>query len=139
MEERLSERELQEINFMLEHLKVLDDKIDITIKASNGILALVVGVMAFMIAFVREEVGIGEILLFLIPVSSVLLSVISSILLLYPKFTQYVFFEKKMSFEEIESLYRLSLRKKSNWIRLSVFSLVLGMASFIIWFVYVLV
>jgi hypothetical protein len=136
-ETRFSQDEILQVNFMLNHLKTLDDKTDIIIKASNGILALVVGIVAFMIAFAPHKLGTMEILFVLVPISSILFSVISSLLLLYPKFTQYVFFEKKRSFNEIERLYHLSLRKKSSWIKLSVMGLIFGIISFIGWFIYV--
>ena len=137
-EQMLTENEIMQVNFMLQHLKTLDDKTDIIVKASNGILTLVVGIVAFLVAFAPHKVNAYVLLLVLIPISSILFTVISSLLMLYPVFTQHVFFEKRKDLDEIELIYHQSLRKKSAWIRVSVFGLVFGMISFIVWFIYVI-
>jgi len=130
------EREMEEVKFMLNHLKTIDDKTDIIIKASNGVLTLIVGIVAFMIAFASDKITTRDVILVSVPISLVLVSMISSLLLLYPKFTQLVFFERE-DFQTIERRYYLSLRKKNFWMKVSVFSLVLGILSFILWFMYV--
>ncbi len=131
-----SEKEIEEVKFMLNHLKTMDDKTDIIIKASNGVLTLIVGIVAFMIAFASERITTYDVILVSIPISLVLVSMVSSLLLLYPKFTQLVFFERE-DFQTIERRYYLSLKKKNFWMKVSVFSLVLGILSFILWFMYV--
>jgi len=78
-EEMLSEKEIMQVNFMLEHLKTLDDKTDIIVKASNGLLTLVVGIVAFLVAFAPQKINTLNILLVLIPITSILFSVISSL------------------------------------------------------------
>ncbi len=135
---RLNEHEIKEVNFMLSHLKTIDDKTDIIIKASNGVLALIVGIVAFMIAFAPKKLTYLDIALVTIPISLILTSMISSLLLLYPKFTQLVFFERE-DFNSIERRYYLSLKKKNFWIKLSVFSLIFGIISFIAWFLFVII
>ncbi len=133
----LNDREMSYVNFMLNHLKTIDDKTDIIIKASNGILALIVGIVAFLIAFASHKIN-GVILFFVfIPIALVLISIIFALLLLYPKFTQLVFFEKE-EFPTIESRYYLSLKKKISLIRYSVFALVFAIISFAIWFMVVI-
>ncbi|ADC66563.1 hypothetical protein Ferp_2455 [Ferroglobus placidus DSM 10642] len=131
-----SEKEIEEVKFMLSHLKTIDDKTDIIIKASNGVLTLIVGIVAFMIAFASEKITAYDVILVSVPISLVLVSMVSSLLLLYPKFTQLVFFERE-DFQTIERRYYLSLKKKNFWMKISVFSLVLGILSFILWFMYV--
>ncbi len=135
--ELLKDEEIKYVNFMLQHLRTLDDKTDIIVKASNGILTLVVGIVAFLVAFAPHKVNSYVLLLVLVPISSILFTVISSLLMLYPVFTQHVFFEKRRDLDEIEEIYHHSLRKKSAWIRASVFGLIFGMISFIAWFIYV--
>ncbi len=137
-DKRLSQEEIMQVNFMLQHLKTLDDKTDIIVKASNGILTLVVGIVAFLVAFAPHKIDASKILLVLVPVSSILFTVVSSLLMLYPMFTQYVFLEKRGTFEEIEKLYHQSLKKKSEWIKMSVLGLIFGMISFVGWFIYVI-
>ncbi|RLI14187.1 hypothetical protein DRO49_06445 [Candidatus Bathyarchaeota archaeon] len=130
----LSEREFLEVQFMLNHLKAMDDKTDVVIKAANGVMALIVGVIAFLMAFAPQKLDELSMIAVSIPITSVLLSIISSLLLLYPKFTQLVFFEKEEDFEKIEERYYASLRKKTKWMKVTLFWLVLGIISFVSWF-----
>ncbi|RLF91412.1 hypothetical protein DRN46_01375 [Thermococci archaeon] len=123
-----------EVQFMLNHLKAMDDKTDVVIKAANGVMALIVGVIAFLMAFAPQKLDELSMIAVSIPITSVLLSIISSLLLLYPKFTQLVFFEKEEDFEKIEERYYASLRKKTKWMKVTLFWLVLGIISFVSWF-----
>lgn len=127
----LTKDELKQVDFMLSHLSAIDNKIDIVVKGSSGMLALIVGSMAYVITFapVKELILVISVV---VPISCILYSLICSSLLLWPEFTEYVFFTKD-DFEGIETRYWASLRKKNRWLKMASISLVIGLVSFMVW------
>lgn len=128
---RLTNDELRQVDFMLSHLSAIDKKTDIIVKGTSATLALIVGSMAYIITFAPAKEPILVIPV-VVPISCVLVSLICSSLLLWPEFTQYVFFTKD-DFDGIEVKYWASLRKKNRWLKMASISLVVGLVSFMAW------
>lgn len=134
-EEKLSPEELEAVKFMLSHLARFDDKANILIRGSGVTLILVAGLAGFLITFLSTERIFALFVFLLIPILLLCGCVISSSLLLWPKFTESVFFSKE-SYKVLEVKYRDSLAKKDKWIKRAIFFLVSGLLSFAGWLLY---
>ncbi|RLI06097.1 hypothetical protein DRO26_00210 [Candidatus Bathyarchaeota archaeon] len=128
---KLSKEELEQVKFMLTHLSRFDDKANILVRASGTTLVLVAGLSGFLITLLRVGRTLMVFIL-LVPVFSLCISVICSSMLLWPKFTESLFF-KKESYDVLESKYRDSLEKKDKWIKRAIVSLIFGLLSYVGW------